>query len=396
MGGRSRRFCVTTAPVVFSPLVGGRSAVYEKKMRGQLAFDRTLAYLPLWPPFFIRAAFWLVIAAWIGSLSHSAKAQQATPDPTWAIEISPQSVCAGDPELEERLWAQIPQRQRAPVAGAELRVRVSVGRDQSATVAVYDQQTAREAGQRRIALSQPGCRAAGDALALVVAVMIEAGRVALAPQPDGEKPAPPPPPPPPPPEKPPAEAQRPPAQHYVRPERHAWQGPPAGHDLALLVGTSYGLLPGWGLGAQLGWGIRGHRLWPIWISASGWLNQTSSDERAEIGTAYGTLSTCPLYLTPGRFRVRLCPGFAVGAMWASGRNLPGPEDKVSLLTMASLAGAAHVKLVGPLELIVDVRVEVPLERLKFVYESISGAPEQIFITHPVTGSFFGGLGLRFR
>ncbi|HEX6243977.1 MAG TPA: hypothetical protein VFZ61_23840, partial [Polyangiales bacterium] len=318
-------------------------------------------------------------------------AQPPAPDPTWAIEISPQSLCAGEAEFEQRLWDSIPEHQRAPVAQAELRVRVAVGRDQAAGVAVYDQATQREAGQRRITLSQPGCRAAGEALALVVAVMVEAGRVALTAQ-EPQQPTPPPPPPP----KREPEPEEDPRSHYVRPERHAWQGPPIGHDISLLVGTSYGLLPGWGLGAQVGWGLRGHKIWPIWIGASGWLNQISGDGRGEFGAAYGTLSTCPLHWERSRVRLRLCPGLAVGAMWAEGVDLASSTKQVAALTLASLAGAFHVRLVGPLEFILDVRMEVPIIRLQFEYRSNDGGDREIHMTRPVTGTFFGGLGLRFR
>lgn len=385
---------VTTAPVVLFSLVGGPAPVYEKKMRGQLAFARTLPYLPLWPSFFVRAALWLLLVAACGVRSNIAAAEAQAPEPTWAIEVVGQSQCAGDPEFEERLWVQIPERQRAPMANAELRARVSVAKDQTATVSVYDQQTRREAGQRRITLSQPGCRAAGEALALVVAVMVEAGRVLLAPpEPTPEPPAEPPPPPPKP-KDPPAEPSPPPA--YVRPERHAWQGPPAGHDLAVLGGTNYGLLPGWGVGVSAGWGIRSQRIWPIWISGTGWFHELSSDGRGRFGAAYGTLATCPLHWGNTRVRLRLCPGLAMGAMWAEGRNVLAAKESVNFLTLGSLQGAAHIRIAGPLELILDVRMEVPLWRLEFLYYRENAVTESVHVTRFVTGSFFGGLGLRFR
>jgi hypothetical protein len=393
-GGQGR--FVTTAPAVLSPLVGGRPTVYEKKMRGHLAFARTLAHLPLWPSFFVRAALWLLVVAAFGVLSNIAAADAPASQPTWAIEVVGQSLCAGDPEFEERLWGQIPERQRAPMASAELRARVAVAKDQTASVSVYDQETRREAGQRRITLSQPGCRAAGEALALVVSVMVEAGRVPLAPEPEAPPQAPPPPGPNPPPAPAAPPAAPPPPANYVRPERHAWQGPPAGHDLVARAGTNYGLLPGWGIGVSAGWGVRGQRIWPIWISGTGWFNERSSDGRGRIGAGYGTLSTCPLHWGNARVRLRLCPGIAAGAMWSEGRRLPQRKRNVNLLTMGALEGAVHIRIVGPLELIFDVRMEVPVVRLNFVYERKDVGPTKVHMTRPVTGSFFGGLGLRFR
>jgi hypothetical protein len=394
-GGGCLLHPVTTAPAAFSPLVGPPSAVYEKKMRGQLRFHRTLAYQPLWPSFFVRAALWFLAVFALSALANTSAAQPKQPDPTWAIEVVGESQCAGDPDLEERLWAQIPDHQRAPLTSAELRARVSIAKDRTASVSVYDQATRREAGQRRITLPQAGCRAAGEALGLVVAVMVEAGRgllTAAEPEPEPE-------PTPKPPEPEPEAEQAPepaPSSRYVRPERHAWQGPPAGHDLALVAGTNVGLLPSWGLGASLGWGIRGQRIWPIWFQATGWLAEVSKDGRARLGAAYATVTTCPLRWENQRVRLRLCPGVALGAMWADARKLPSTKDQVPLLIMGALQGALHVKLVGPLEFILDARLEVPLRRLKFVYYRNDGDIPQVHLTAPVTGSFFGGLGLRFR
>ncbi len=348
---------------------------------------RLLAWLPLWLS--------VPIAALQATLAQAQQAAAAPSPPSWAIEVAPQSLCAEDGSFAERLSASIPARQRTTVEQAELRARVSVARDRTANLSVYDQLTRREAGQRQITLPRGGCREAADALALVIAVMVEAGRPLPNEQPP-EKPEPPPEPP----KEPEPEPLEPPAPNeppaYKRPERYAWQGPPAGHDLSLGVGLTLGLLPSDGLGGNVGWGIRGSRIWPIWLEATGWFPQQSRDRHALINAAYGVLSTCPLYMRWAPVRIRLCPGVAVGAVWAEGRGLPRTTNSVRLLTMAALTAGVHVRIFGPLELVLAARMEVPFARPKFVYRRSDNRYPVIHESTVIAGSFFGGLGLCFR
>jgi hypothetical protein len=134
----------------------------------------------------------------------------------------------------------------------------------------------------------------------------------------------------------------------------------------------------------------------VWIDATGWLNRPSDDLRARIGAAYGVISTCPLYLKSPAIRGRLCPGIGVGALWAYGLHLPDTSHSVRLLTLGSLAAAAHVRIFGPLELVLTARMEVPFVRQKFVYRRADGQSPRIHETGVIAGSFFGGLGLCFR
>ena len=373
--------------------MGPAKALYEKKVHVSVASDRTLSRRPILQAFFLCAAVWLPLLAGGGSV----RAQAATPrDPTWAVEILPTSRCADDAALLDRLNGQIPEAQRAPLGSAELRAQVMIGRDQVASVMVVDQLTQREAGQRQLTVPKGGCEAAADALALVMSVMMEAGR-SLLPPPAEPAPAPPPPPPPPPLPEPPQEDDEPPARpRQVVPKRHAWLGPPPGHDLHGVAGTGYGLLPGWSLGGSAAWGIRWSRFWPIWLAGSGWLSERTSDARGRLGAAYGSISTCPFVLEKSRVRGELCPGIAIGAIWAEGRKVAQSERTVSPLAMISLGLHARVKLVGPLELVGVVRGEVPVVRLTFVYYREDGRAPEIHETRPVVLSIFGGLGLRFR
>lgn len=395
-------------PVALSVLVGRAARLYEKKMRVRVAFALTMPYRTVSTPFFVRSArrvamrllAWL--ALWLSvpismlqaSLAEAQQAPAAPSPPSWAIEVAPMSLCADDGSFAERLSASIPARQRSTVEQAELRARVSVARDRTASLSVYDQLTRREAGQRQITLPRGGCREAADALALVIAVMVEAGRPLPNEQPPEEPEPPPEPPKEPEPQPQPPTRDEPP--EYKRPERYAWQGPPAGHDISLGVGLLLGLLPSDGLGGNLGWGIRGSRIWPIWLEATGWLPQESRDRRAVVATAYGLVSTCPLYMRWAAVRIRLCPGVGMGAVWAEGRSLPSTTTSVRLLTMAALTAGVHVRIIGPLELVLAARMEVPFRRPRFIYRRSDDRYPVIHESTVIAGSFFGGLGLCFR
>ena len=364
-------------------------------MHVPVAFDPTLSRRPTSQAFFVLTACLLLLGA--GGRVAAAQNVPAS-EPTWAVELLPASRCADDAVLRDRLSAQIPEAQRSPLGQAELRARVMIGRDQVATVQVIDQLTQREAGQRQIAVPRGGCDAAADALELVMAVMIEAGRSLLPPpvSPSPEPSEPPPPAPEPRAKQPTKQEEQAARPRYVQPERHAWLGPVPGHDLLIAAGTGYGILPSWGVAGTAAWGIRWARVWPLWISGTGWLSERANDARGQFGAAYGTVSVCPLVLEKTRFRGELCPGLAIGAMWAEGRRVERAERAVSPLAMASLGVNARVKLIGPLELVALVRGEVPVMGLTFVYYSEDGGSPRIHDTKPVTVSFFGGVGLRFR
>jgi hypothetical protein len=301
------------------------------------------------------------------------------------------SRCADNPSFASRLSAQIPEAQRAPLETAELRARVFVGPDRNAKISVLDQFMRREAGEREISLPRGGCERAAEALALVVAVMIEAGRGSL-PAESEEPPEQPLPPPPPPPRREPEPEQ----PRRVPPERHAWLGPRPGHDLSAAAGVGHGLVPGWGLALTLGWGVRWSSVWPIWLHATTWLSEPNPDPQTRIGAAYATLSICPLHVEKARFRGQICPGVSGGSVWSEGRQVLARRRSVDRIALAGLAVGAHLRVVGPLELIALARVEAPLIHLEFVYLRRDGTIPQLHETKVVTVSFFGGVGLRFR
>ncbi|HEY6878727.1 MAG TPA: hypothetical protein VI299_11945, partial [Polyangiales bacterium] len=156
------------------------------------------------------------------------------------------------------LAAQIPFAQRTTIDEAELVAEVSILAEGRARVRVWDRILQSEAGSRELQLSSGSCDDQAEALALVIGVLVEAGRGAPAPVPPAATPPPPPPPPP----QPPRPARRPAPPKATR---HAWLGPRAGHDVFAAAGVGAGLLPWPAPTATVGWGIRGTKVWPVWI-----------------------------------------------------------------------------------------------------------------------------------
>jgi hypothetical protein len=372
-------------------LVEGAQGLYEKKVRVPVALVSTPRWRPSWRIFCTFA----VLMCPFGASKTAAQGQpvSAPSEPSWAIEILPNSRCAGDPEFAARLGAQIPQGQRAPLETAELRARVFVRADASAKISVFDQFSKREAGERDVSLPRGGCERAAEALALVVAVMIEAGRGSFMTETQEEPEEPPPEPPPPPPRKREPEPEKP---RRAKPQRHAWLGPPPGHDLIATAGVGYGLLPDWSLALTAGWGMRWSSIWPIWLQVATGLSEPTPDPRVRIGVAYGLLAVCPLQLEKARFRAQLCPSLGVGAAWSEGRQVLAPARSTDPIALAGLHLGLHLRLAGPLELVAIARAEAPLVQLKFVYYRIDGSTPQVHETKPVVGTFLGGIGLRFR
>jgi hypothetical protein len=345
----------------------------------------------------------LVVASlWIGPVS----AQDQPTPPTWAVRVRSEGRCADDARFAATLSDAIPVAQLAPVDSAELVAEVTVtasGQQQHASIRVYDRVLESEAGARELDLPLSSCAATADALSLVLGVLVEAGRAAPAPVPAQQTPEPPPEPATPPPTAPPpspTEEEVLPArkeeQRQAPPQRYAWLGPRAGHDLTLLGGGGWGLLPGVYAGGTAGWGIRLANMWPIWLTATGFLPRESKDGRGRFAAVYGGVAVCPLTFASGRLRAQVCPGLSAGALWAKAKGLLVARDQKHPIALAGLDFIGDFRVAGPLALSLRVRAEVPLSRERFVYYRADGATPELHQAAPVALSLFGGLSLLFR
>jgi hypothetical protein len=325
-----------------------------------------------------------------------------TPPPaatTWAIKVLPGSRCEQSPTFAATLAAQIPPPQRASEVAAELVANVFI-HERVAHIGVFDRVLQAEAGARELPIAASACPDVAAAVALVIAVMVEAGRGSLqtvqpAPGPIAPPAQPAQPPPEAKPNPPPAREPPPPRSRRAR-TRHIWLGPRAGHDVSLAAGLGMGLLPGVAPGATLGWGVRPAKTWPFWFQASGFSTKESADGRARFAAVYGGVLTCPLHVERRRVRLRACAGFAVGALWAEGRELAQTRKNRQVLALPGLELGLHVRLVGPLEFTVLARGDGSLYRPRFVYYRADTSTPTLHQPSVIVGSAFAGLALRFR
>lgn len=368
--------------------------LYEKKVRRVFgSFDASL-----------KCACSLLLFVMFQTIGASGASAQAAAPVTWAVRSHPESRCVDAPGFLDTLLDAIPLVQRAPQEAAELVAEVRVSRTeagQHASIVVFDRILQSEAGARELELPATPCAETADALALVIGVLVEAGRTGLVIAPE----KPPPEPPPEPPREQPAEpsaaeetAAEDEPKRPTRPkrQRYAWLGPRAGHDLAVQAGMGWGLLPGLYTGGSVAWGIRGTRMPPVWLSATGWLPNSTRDDHARFAAVYGGVSVCPLAGSHKRLRGQMCPSISVGALWASSRGLLETQDHQQLVALAGLELKADVRLVGPLALSITGRAEAPLVRARFVYYRADGGVSQLHQSEPVTMTLVGGLSLLFR
>ncbi len=333
----------------------------------------------------LNVLFFFGVGAFV-ALRVAPAAAQAEPT-SWAIHVDAESRCARAPGFQDQLAAQIPAEQRASETDAELVAEVRVVRQDGnlvATVTVMDRVLNAAAGERSISLPLSDCESTADALALVISVLVEAGRGARIEEP--QEPEPPPPPPPPPPPK----AAPPPKKRYV------WLGPRPGHDLTIGVGPGGLLLPGVAWGGSVQWGLRVRGLWPIFMGATVFLPAETANGRARFRTGYGSVAACPIYLTQGRWRGRACPSFAAGMLKAEGRGFLESRKVKEPVVLLGAELAGDLKLWGPMTAGIVTRAEVPLLRTNFTYYDETGTEPALHQPKPVAISCFLTVGLRFR
>ena len=325
--------------------------------------------------------------------------------PTWTVELSENSRCRKFPGFATAIERHLPHELIASRSEAALVAQITVSHNAQARIVVIDQQSESQVGVRVMKLPTDRCEEIAGAIGFVLVVMAEAGEDFVdagqaQPPPEAEADLP---------VEPlfsPEEQQAAAAdegdggrrrQQLPQSERYAWLGPRAGHDLTVAVGTGYGLLPSPSLGGSVEWRIRSHRAWPIGLHGTGWLPSALSDTgKVEFFAFYFGVMTCPLHLDRPRVHARLCPGMAGGGYrWRSSGYLWNRTRKDDLW-LAELEAAFELRLVGPVELVVLARMDLPMIRSQATISSPSATDKVVFEVSPVTASGFAGLGLRFR
>ncbi len=334
--------------------------------------------------------FGLSVFAAVSTETSAAQAPAAAQPPktTWAVTVAEDSRCARAPGFREKLAAQIPDDQRATEAAAELVAEVRVERSEQALIArvtVIDRVLAETAGEREISLPVSDCDATGDALSLVIAVLVEAGRGAPPPAVQAEPEQAPPPPSPPAPKRAPLPAHR-----------YSWLGPRPGHDLIVGWGAIYGLVPRVGWGATFEWGLRIWNNWPVFLGATLYLPSETSDHRAQFRAGYGSVAACPLHVEQSRLRARACPMFGAGRITATGLGFLADDRATRPIVQLGAELAGDFRLWGPLTVGLITRFDVPLLLYRFYYFDQSGTKPTLHESKHVAISSFVTVGLRFR
>jgi len=309
-----------------------------------------------------------------------------TPKTTWAVQVTSDSRCARAPGFAEQLASQIPPDQKAAEADAELVAQVRVvrsGAGLSASIEVRDRVLGEPAGARAIELPASDCAATADALSLVLAVLVEAGRGAPIAEAEDE------------PEPAPALPPRP-KKRAPRSTRYVWLGPRPGYDIQLGVLGNYGLLPGFAFGGTIEWTVRGQDFWPVILAATAYLPAETSDERARFTAGYGTVAVCPLHIERDRLRGRACPSFSIGLQNAEGRRFLESREVKQPLVLAGVELGGDIGLVGPLTAGLIARIEAPLLRQRFTYYASDGATPMLHQPKALAISSYVTVGLRFR
>lgn len=248
-------------------------------------------------------------------------------------------------------------------------------------------------GLRELRSEAPDCRALDEAIALVMALLIEPG-AALGPA-HGAPPPPAPATPRPAPAAPPA-APSPPVvttPSVPPPPVEPWRIESA---VGLVVGV--GLLPG-----EAATGVRGDvRItppgWPaIEIGGAYWPSRPGGTGTvgANFSLGWGSLSLCPTLLEGDGNGLRICFGSVLGALVADTTGLSPPAHKDQLVFYPDLALRYQRLLVGPLTVSAGAGVLIPTERPTFYYLDTSGQRQNVFQQAPLAGTFDLALGLRF-
>ena len=257
-----------------------------------------------------------------------------------------------------------------------------------ATITVFDATGART-GLRELQTERADCRAIDDELELVIALLIDPSALQAAPMP-----------PTPPvvsPVTPPAARPAAPPAPLVRPPPSPAPGRPwrVGVEAGPIVGV--GLQPG-----DVGAGIafRAHVAPPrgpsFDLGGSFWadnLVETAAGDRT-FSLAYGSLSVCPIDLTPSDIELTTCLGAQLGSLRVNGVGIPS-KYRQEQLVVDLFADARLRRFLGPLFGSFGLGIAVPTVRDRFYFTDAQGARHDVFQMSPVAVLIDAALGFQF-
>lgn len=148
---------------------------------------------------------------------------------------------------------------------------------------------------------------------------------------------------------------------------------------------SYQALPGFGYGAGLRVEIEPPVVWPFALSSTGWFRV---DERVQGSggkfTAWtASLALCPGLLRRSRIMLSLCAGATGGVTHASGIGLDVAETHIRPYVQLDALLALRFELRRPLWIRLGVGAGVPLTRDEYTYEVIDEGDRLVHQANPV-------------
>ncbi len=254
-------------------------------------------------------------------------------------------------------------------------------------------------GTRELARDEKSCGGMREALALVIAVMIDPD-AALGPHAVATPPAPPPPEP-----APPAPPPAPPPTIIVERERVYVPVPPKPpsapwrFEASAAAITGIGLAPGAPIGAYVGWilepphfiGLEGYAaLWPFGSKGS----EAGGSVAFQLAYVGGAL--CPLKLHTERLHLYGCAGMQLGVLRSDGAGLAVPVSAgFRPVVNEVLEGRLSVKVVGPFAFRTGFALVVPIVRDHFVYTRSDGGSAELFRMSVIAATLDVGVGVIF-
>jgi hypothetical protein len=245
-----------------------------------------------------------------------------------------------------------------------------------ATILLRDE-SGKNLGTRALDTRSSSCRELDEAIALVVALMIDPNAAAR-PAPTAPAPLPAP-----------APAPPPQAEPTKVEAREGWEkvarlraGALAGllPQVVATTSVSVEVIPAQFLGVQIS---------AVLVPAS---SLAKGVEGAVVSLAAGGLSVCPLHLGAWRFSFSACAGVSLGALTGWGVGFPTNASVTHFYASGGGAGRVSYLLGGPFTLELQASADAPFTQPEFLYGASSGQTALLFRSWPVLAGIELGLG----
>jgi hypothetical protein len=248
------------------------------------------------------------------------------------------------------------------------------GRGWRATVAA-SRANGEPVGVRELASAGADCRGLGEDLVLVVALVID-------PQATGA-----------------ARASAPvPREVVYVPVAVAAPAPVWSFDARVATAVIGGVLPSVEPGIEAAIAATPPGAWPIELGviATGSASADDGTHGADVRIAVGTVAVCPELVARERYRLQLCGGGAAGALRVRSHGLDPASGGDRATGLLFGRGRGGVRVVGGLQVVIDLGITVPLARRSLYYTALDPMTLQVErhdLTETAAVGWIASLGL---